>query len=429
MWSMYGQDEWRPVSNLTLTLGLRYDRQIRVFNETLDFNNPKDFPTTGTNLELPFVDLESRGDKNNWGPRAGLAWDLNDGRSVVRAGYGIYYNPNNIQIAGQEVNSLQQASVVIANPSYPDPYGGQDPLRFVSAAPQNITILSNDLENLESHAYSAGFSQELWPSVAIHVDGVYTKMKKVPTAVDINRRAGDVPTAPRGRPQFQRINQIQSIGEVDYKALLVRVEKRLDQRYMYMISYTMADSYGNLPGGATTFTVTQAELPQLDEGPSSSDRRHAISASGSLLLPADVTLSGVFSYRSTMPFSATAGVDLNADANITDYVPGTTRSAFNRGDNESLMAQVNAWRISRGLAALPASQIDTNEFASLDVRASKSFQIRGRQSLEVMAQVFNLLGRDNLQPTWSTNALSNAFGRIQQALNRQQAELVVRFAF
>ena len=175
--------------------------------------------------------------------------------------------------------------------------------------------------------------------------------------------------------------------------------------------------------------MTQAEAPQLDEGPSSSDRRHAIAVSGSVLVPADITLSGVFSYRSTMPFSATAGVDLNGDANITDYVPGTSRSAFNRGNNESLMAQVNAWRTSRGLAVLPVSQIDTNEFASLDVRASKSFQIRGRQSLEVMAQVFNLLGRDNLQPTWSTNALSNAFGRIQQALNRQQAELVVRFAF
>jgi hypothetical protein len=429
MWSVYGQDEWRPVSNLTLTLGLRYDRQIRVFNETLDFNNPKDFPTTGTNLELPFVDLDSRGDKNNWGPRAGLAWDLNEGRSVIRAGYGIYYNPNNIQIAGQEVNSLQQASVVIANPSYPDPYGGQDPFRFVSAAPQNITILANDLENLESHAYTVGLSQELWPSVAIHVDGVYTRMTKVPTAVDINRRLGDVPTAPRTRTQFQRINQIQSIGEVDYKALLVRLEKQLDQRYMYRVSYTLADSYGNLPGGATTFTMTQAEAPQLDEGPSSSDRRHAIAVSGSVLLPADITLSGVFSYRSTMPFSATAGVDLNGDANITDYVPGTTRSAFNRGDNEALMAQVNAWRASRGLAALPVSQIDTNEYASLDMRVSKSFQVRGRQTVELMAQVFNLLGRDNLQPTWFGNALSNTFGRIQQALNRQQAELVVRFAF
>ena len=429
MWSVYGQDEWRPVSNVTLTLGLRYDRQIRVFNETLDFNNPKDFPTTGTDRELPFVNLNERGDKDNWGPRVGLAWDVNEGRSVVRAGYGIYYNPNNIQIAGQEVNNLQQASVTIANPSYPDPYGGLDPFRFVSTTPQNITILANDLENLQSEAYTVGLSQELWPSVAIHVDGVYTKMSKVPTAIDINRRAGDVPTAPRGMTQFQRINQVQSIGRVDYKALLLRLEKRLDQRYMYMLSYTLADSYGNLPGGATTFTVTQAEAPGLDDGPSSSDRRHAITASGSVLLPWDVTFSGVFSYRSTMPFSATAGVDINGDANITDYVPGTTRSAFNRGDNEALMALVNTWRAARGMGALPVSQIDTNEYASLDVRASKSFTLGGRQTLELMAQVFNLLGRDNLQPTWSTNALSNAFGRIQQGLNRQQAELVFRYAF
>jgi hypothetical protein len=299
----------------------------------------------------------------------------------------------------------------------------------VSTAPQNITILANDLENLESAAYTVGFSQELWPSVAIHVDGVYTRMTKVPTAVDINRRLGDVPTAPRARPQFQRINQIQSIGEVDYKAFLLRLQKQFDQRYMYTVSYTLADSYGNLPGGATTFTMTQAEMPQLDDGPSSSDRRHAVAVSGSVLLPADVTLSGVFSYRSGMPFSATAGVDLNADANITDYVPGTTRSAFNRGDNEQLMALVNTWRTSRGLAALPLSQIDTNEFASLDVRVSKAFSLRGRHTFELMAQVFNLLGRDNLQPSWSTNALSNAFGRIQQALNRQQAELVIRYAF
>jgi hypothetical protein len=161
----------------------------------------------------------------------------------------------------------------------------------------------------------------------------------------------------------------------------------------------------------------------------SADRRHAIVASGSVLLPAEVTLSGVYTYRSTMPFSATAGVDINGDGNISDYVPGTTRSAFNRGDNERLMGFVNTWRASRGLAPLPLDQIDTNEFGSLDVRASKAFRLMGRHTLELMAQVFNLLGRDNLTATWGTNALSNAFGRIPQALNRQQAEIVIRYAF
>ena len=430
MWSVYAQDEWRPVTNLTLTLGLRYDRQIKVWNEFRDFNDKNDFPTTGTPTQLPFIDLESRGDKNNWGPRVGLAWDLREGQTVVRAGYGSYFNPTNIQIAGQEVNNLQQLTVTIANPPYPDPYGGQDPVRFISAAPQSITILANDLENLESRAYTVGFSQELMPSVAVHVDFVYNEMLNAPLAVDVNRRANDVPTAPRQMTQFQRVNQVQKIGWLDYKALMLRLDKRLNNRYMYMLSYTLGDSFGNLPGGATTFTMTQAEAPQLDEGPMSSDRRHAVVASGSVVLPFDVTLSGVYTYRSTMPFSAMAGVDINGDANITDFVPGTARSAFNRGDNEQLMGLVNAWRASRGLAALPLSQIDTNEYTSLDVRASKSFQIRGRQTVELMAQVFNLLGRDNLNPAaWSTNALANSFGRIQQALNRQQAELVIRYAF
>jgi hypothetical protein len=429
MWSVYTQDEWRPISNLTLTLGLRYDRQVKVWNEFRSFNDPNDFPTTGTRTELPFVDLASRGDKNNFGPRVGLAWDLRNGQSVVRAGYGTYFNPQNIQMAGQEVNNLQQLNVTIQNPSYPDPYGGQDPARFISSAAQNITILANDLENLESRAYTVGFSHELMPSVAIHVDGVYNEMRKASLAVDVNRRAGDVPTAPRQMTQFQRVNQYQSAGWLDYKALLVRLEKRLESRYMYMLSYTLGDSFGNLPGGATTFTMTQAEAPSLDEGPMSSDRRHTVVASGSVMLPLDVMFSGVYTYRSTMPFSATAGVDINGDGNITDYVPGTTRSAFNRGDNDRLMGLVNAWRASRALPPLSIDQIDSNEYGSLDVRVSKSIRVQGRHTLELMAQVFNLTGRDNLRETFGSNALSNAFGRVTQALNRQQAELVIRYAF
>jgi len=161
----------------------------------------------------------------------------------------------------------------------------------------------------------------------------------------------------------------------------------------------------------------------------SSDRRHTVVASGSVMLPLDVMFSCVYTYRSTMPFSATAGVDLNGDGNITDYVPGTTRSAFNRGDNDRLMGLVNAWRASRALPPLSVDQIDSNEYGSLDVRVSKSVRVQGRHTLELMAQVFNLTGRDNLRETFGSNALSNAFGRVTQALNRQQAELVIRYAF
>ena len=56
-------------------------------------------------------------------------------------------------------------------------------------------------------------------------------------------------------------------------------------------------------------------------------------ASGSVLLPYDINLGGVWTLRSTMPFSARAGRDLNGDGvATTDYVPGTTRNQGNRGD-------------------------------------------------------------------------------------------------
>ena len=63
------------------------------------------------------------------------------------------------------------------------------------------------------------------------------------------------------------------------------------------------------------------------------------------------------------------------------------------------------------------------------MRVSKAFTLGGNRRVELIAQVFNVFGTDNLQAAWTTNALSNSFGRILNAFNRQQAELAVRFAF
>ncbi len=439
MWDGYVEDEWRVISNLTLHLGLRYEYQAKVFNQDIDLNDRNIFPTTGTPTEIPFVDFSKRGDRDNFGPRVGVAWDITGtGRSVARAGYGIYYNPMNIQLKAAELENYRRPTATLANPSYPDPYGGRDPLTFVSTAPQNITINANDLENLESHAYTVGLSQELTPTLAVHVDGVYNHMTKAPMALDINPRSGGT-TGPRPLPQFGRILQNQSIGWSDYTALLARLEKRFDDRYMYMISYTLMDTEGlvNNNNGGTQSTVTHGEDINRDLGPNNNDRRHTLVGSGAVLLPWDVNLSGVVTFRSTMPFSALAGIDVNGDANNTDYVAGTTRNMFNRGNNAEALALVNAWRASRpptalnprGLAPIDESQIDTNEFFSVDLRVTKAFPLGQRQRVEVIGQVFNLLNRTNLLPVWTANALSNVFGTISSASNMRQAEVAIRYAW
>ena len=115
---------------------------------------------------------------------------------------------------------------------------------------------------------------------------------------------------------------------------------------------------------------------------------------------------------------------------MTDYVPGTTKSVFNRGNDAAMLAQVNAWRASRGLAPIPESQLMTDEFQRLDMRVSKQLSLGGSRRLELIGQVFNLFGTDSFgigATPWQLNATSNSFGTINTVYPRQQAELAVRF--
>jgi hypothetical protein len=82
----FWQDSWRVNPHVTLNYGVRYDVEIP----------PKFRPPQG--LALPAYKLLGlqkgiQTDKNNIQPRIGLAWDpKGDGKTVVRASYGIFYD-------------------------------------------------------------------------------------------------------------------------------------------------------------------------------------------------------------------------------------------------------------------------------------------------------------------------------------------------
>ena len=271
---------------------------------------------------------------------------------------------------------------------------------------------------------------------AINVDSVYQKATDYLTQENINSPSNGV----RPLPEWGQILSTDPIGWWTYKALLVRLEKRLSHRYQYQVSYTLAKQEGNFGGTGNTPDlvginqgggITDYYNPSADIGPLPSDRRHAVVMSGAFQLPSDVVLGVIWNFRTTTPFSARAGVDVNGDGTNNDYVPGTTKGMGNR-DNAAMMTAVNAYRATLGLPALPESQIDTNTLYRLDLRLSKAIQLGGGRKVELIGQVLNALGRTNLGgvgSAYQSSARAATFGQILTAQARQQGEVAVRFVW
>jgi Carboxypeptidase regulatory-like domain/TonB dependent receptor len=415
--ALFVQDDWKPGSRLSVSLGLRYDSQFGSFNENL---NLAKFPRP-----LPFADPSIRGDRNNFGPRLGFVYDAaGNGKSVWRGGYGIYYDNIRTLANFGEWRNFQVLTIRVANPPYPDPFLGQDPKQFISNAPPNVSVLANNFVNPWSQQYNLGFTQEMRGDYALSVDGVYTRVQADRKLYDLN--LADPVTGLRPNPTFGRIDQDQSVSDSKYRALYVRLNKRQSHNYQFLLSYTLAKAEDNNPAARWVNQVRQ----QDDWGTSTVDRRHTVVASGAVLLPYDIQFGAVWTARSALPFNTIAGLDLNRDGFATDYVPGTTR---NQGNRDLDLSLVNAWRAQRGLSPIPASQIDSSRFNSIDVRASKQVPLSSGWKAEVIVQVFNVLNTKNLLAPFTspqvTNALSDSFGRILTAQPGTQAELAVRLVW
>lgn len=409
-YALYVQDDWQPQSKLTINLGLRYDRQIGSFNENIDTSR---FP-----IPIPFIDTSTRGDKNNFGPRAGFAYDARgNGSTVLRGGYGIYYDNVRTLPNQNEWLNMQRYSIRISDPPYPDPFLGRDPMEFVSTAPPNIQILSNHFVNPFSQQYNLGLSHQLSRDFAVHVDGVYVHVEHDRKTRDINE--ADPATGLRPYPQFGRVDLEESISNSKYRGLYVRLDKRFSHRNQFLVSYSFVNSRDNAPGSR----LVDQHDPNMDWGPANAERQHSLVASGSVLLPFDVTVGAVLTYRTALPFSATAGTDVNHDGFTSDFVPGTRRNQGARGLN---LDAVNAWRAQFGLAPVSEDDIDSTRFSSVDVRASKTIAVGGERKVELMVQVFNLFNTVNFSRL-QTNSRASTFGVASSASDGRQAELAIRF--
>ncbi|HYJ86116.1 MAG TPA: TonB-dependent receptor, partial [Pyrinomonadaceae bacterium] len=136
--AFFAQDSWKIRSNFTLNYGVRYDVELTDTVAPVAFRDPL------TGISLSAADLQTAQnavgvqqgfprDTNNFAPRAGIAWDINnDGKTVVRAAYGLFYDHPLLAVAFNSdiADASQQQQYFNVLPGNPAPNQLLNPLQI-----------------------------------------------------------------------------------------------------------------------------------------------------------------------------------------------------------------------------------------------------------------------------------------------------------
>src|SRR5438128_3412743 len=175
-WQMayYIQDDWKISRRLTMNLGVRYEFESGFIDA--GFHQP---------LEgvAPFFDSLTRNNpKLSFGPRIGFAYDpTGNGRTVIRGGYGIYYDstPWEIGYIDRTFNGVQYF-IDAFEPTQQDVNGPafQGPL-----PPPGGFAVDGKVSQPYTHQWSGGIGQQLpWGIVLdasyVHILGIHGWMSR-----------------------------------------------------------------------------------------------------------------------------------------------------------------------------------------------------------------------------------------------------------
>ncbi|MBI4472835.1 MAG: TonB-dependent receptor, partial [Acidobacteria bacterium] len=398
--SAFVQDKWKVNRRLTLNLGIRYDVEIVPIPER---DNPK-FANAG---DYPV-------DKNNFSPRMGVIYALDDeGRSVVRGAFGLFYQKTNFGPLGDFISSGVTAdSFTVLFPETgvdPGPSRGQLPTHpmLVNGPVVNRTLLAQlfppgttrknsgdvfldnpDRGNAYSRQYSVGFQRQLFRDMSVSLDYIHSENRdqlmrqnlNPPTRVSTSRTAAIT----RPNPAFvQNVWEPLNVGWYDYDSLQIMADKRFNQGYSVRLSYTAARTDGNTGGGISAIIPTQVGTQlNLDQnlGPSGEDRAHILSISGSANVPRvrGLSFSPVLRYMSGNPFTLTdSSFDLNRNGRFDDeYLPSGTYT----GTGQNAVSVDYKGGRNGGIGP---------DFFEFDVRVAQDFNLRDTHRLQLFGEIFN----------------------------------------
>ena len=474
-YAIYGQDEYRVGSRLTLNYGLRYEvntpfaesqNHLNAFHpgqqSTVIPNAPRGLVYPG-DTGVPDGTYDT--DKNNAAPRAAAIWDPGgDGRTSVRAAWGLFYDT----LPGQgdffqngtlapPFQPLTQVDFPAAIP-FASPLGGASPVGF----PAGLIFIGwgPDFKTPVVQHYNVSVQRQIgvW---GVEAGYVGSRGNNLPIFMEVNPTTPILTSAPvvgpRLFPAFSLVRPTFSAAQSWYDALQTSARMRpwhgLNMLVSYTLSHAVDDVSGLNIGGESRpmLPVTIGDQASIDaalareKGDALFDARHRFVLSFGYELPrltdraplVRLTLggwqmNGIIQGQTGFPLTAIEPNNIsltsltnrpNTTCDPNASAPQTVAQWFDTSCFQRLTLAANGGQVgneARNVIRGPG-------FARTDVSFFKNFAAGGRQ-LQLRVEVFNALNQERfLQP--GNQAGTPTFGVITAAEDGRIVQLGIKYTF
>ncbi|PYR88411.1 MAG: hypothetical protein DMF84_28425 [Acidobacteria bacterium] len=448
-------DAWEVSRNVTLSLGLRYELNSPVqtyaglasmLAEDFETIIPSSFPAKGFEF--------TKANYKDIAPRLGATYRLGE-KTVLRAGFGIYYNPNQMNSFTFLTNNPPLAAVTTftsdpANPtlSFEHPTGAVGP-----AGRPDMISPTRKLPSARKDQWSFDVQRELWRTTALDLQYVGSNTSHLDRSFFNNTPQPGPGAVDARRPSqnFRSRRIIQNDLIADYDAISVILRQHMRHGFQADASYTWSrtrDMATHSNGGGATMDNYDIER---DYGPANWDVPHRFVASYIYDLPflknashpvvryalAGWQISGVTTIQSGSPANVTISQD-RANIGLTGLQrPDLVGSipSLNCQPNTTTRELINCFDLSA--FALPAQFTFGNaprnvlrgpKFATTDLSMMKNIPLGGTVQFQIRAEIFNAFNTVNYNNPNSTFD-SPSFGRISSAQNMRQVQLGGKLMF
>ncbi len=466
----YFQDDYRVSPRLTLNLGLRWEYDSNLTGNSSAHDPCASLttePTTPCTWMANEVDLKKTPDKKDFGPRIGFVYDpFGKGKSVVRGGYGIYYDRIILEAGAEDLVQNDRALTVtqFAGSSCTSPFVPGPPSlgacfapegSFVDGSPSlaspfsgphqtggvGILAMGPNAHHPLYQQFSLGVQQQVGDKWLVSADGlhVFGTREIIPHLLrDTTSTSPYVQCPGNNEPCTltdplsgitDNLTLLQSQGKSWYDGLIVSVEHHPAHigriGYQYNISYTLSKTFDfsdddQLANGNADEQVDLVEGIndlRLEKGYSVTDERHRLTLYGEATLPWGLSVAPIYTFGSGVAadtfLPGTGGINGASGSRL----PLLPRNAIGREikNSSQLNAVIDRWNALPACpAAFPCLAGGTlqnvpdgisffSPFSSLDLRVRKQFGFGERARLNLSGEVFNLFNETNIRGSSNAN--------------------------